>query len=137
MRRLVLLAWLPLVFFLLPRPPQRAEQLVSELHMPQARADAIQAALWADGNERPYLGLVVVSYLRARIVPEGLLFFETESNFLRILQLNLRLIEAGIANGSIKGPAWTIYNELFMPMFQAAVLVWVLWSFSTKRADRQ
>jgi len=85
-----------------------------------------------------YLTLVISGYLRVEgTVPDGLLFFGTESNFIKIFQLNLRLVEVGISNGSLIRPAWIVYNEILMPIFQIAVLVWILWLYSRRTSPTQ
>ena len=81
------------------------------------------------------LGLFVLRNLAIDMpVPESLAF-RTDSYFLGRWQLNVRLIEAGLANGSLMRPAWILYSELLMPIFQAVVLAWMLWFYSIgKRA---
>jgi len=67
-----------------------------------------------------------------RAVPDSWLFFETGNHFLRTVQANLRVVEVGISNGSFMRPASIIYSEILMPLFQIAVLAWLLWLFSRK-----
>ncbi len=182
MRKLLFFAWLPLVVFLFPLPPQAAKNLIDEVDGPRTAGqlngatgkqpnvtgtaeqqassgelDMIKAALWdrwvenlvlltaglavgfvawrgykhwewfALGMSLFYLTLVVFRYLAAdRPVPDGALFFETSNHVLRGLQANLRLLETGITNGSFMRPAWLIYREILMPMFQVVVLAWLL-----------
>jgi hypothetical protein len=184
MRKLLFFAWLPLVVFLFPLPPQAAKQLQNEVHGTrlaeqssvtgtakesmtqqgsQAELAMFTSALWdrwmqnlgllvigllvgvmawrryrhwewlALGMSIFYLTLVVLRYvLMERPVPNSALFFETSNHFLRVIQVNLKLVEVGISNGSVMRPAWVVYREVVMPIFQLAVLVWLLW-FSTWR----
>ncbi len=94
--------------------------------------------LFALGMSIVYLTLVVLRYLYVdRTVPDALLFFETESNLIRTMQLNVKLVGVGVSNGSFIRPAWIIYNEILMPIFQLIVLAWILWSYSRKKLSAQ
>ncbi len=80
-----------------------------------------------------YLASVVFRYLlMERAVPDSWLFFEAGNHFLRVVQANLRLVEVGVSNGSFMRPAWVIYNEILMPIFQVAVLAWLVWLYSRR-----
>jgi len=189
MRKFLVLAWLPLIVFLFPLPPQAAKQLQNELHGartseqssvtdatkeslkqqgPQVELDMFTSVLWdkwmqdlgllavglfvgvmawreyrhwqwfALGMSIAYLSLVVLRYvLMERPVPDSALFFETSNHFLRVMQANLRLVEVGISNGSLMRPAWVIYREIVMPIFQVAVLVWLLWLYQRSKPQQQ
>jgi hypothetical protein len=77
-----------------------------------------------------YLALIAPGYFQTgRAVPDGLLFFETESSLLRTLQLDIRLIESGLSKGSVIGPARIVYGHMLMPAFQLIVLGSLLWLY--------
>ena len=161
MRKLLLLVWLPLFVFLFPLPPQVAKQMLQEASPAEldvvtsalwvvwmqnlglmALGLIVGVIAWrgyrhwrlfALGMSISYLALVVVGYVSVdRAVPDSLLLFETESNVVRILQLNLRLVEVGISRGSVIRPAWIIYNEILMPIFQLTVLASMLWFYARR-----
>ena len=184
MRKLLFFAWLPLVIFLFPLPPQAARQLQGEINRAptgqqssvsgSAKEDMKQQASpeqldmftsamwvrwmqtlgllavglfvgfmawrgyrhwqwWALSLSILYLAVVLSKYLfMERAVPDSWLFFETGNHFLRTVQANLRVVEVGISNGSFMRPASIIYSEILMPLFQIAVLAWLLWLFSRK-----
>jgi hypothetical protein len=187
MRKTLLFAWLPLVVFLFPLPPQAGKQLMEEIHERTTRGksdatrrpeesakqqafskrqlDVLVAALWvrwfqnlgllavglfvgfmawrgrrhwqlfALGISIYYLAVVIYGYLHMeRPVPESWLFFGTENHFLRTMQVNFRLVEVGISNGSLIRPAWVLYNDILMPIFQAVVLGWLLWVYSRRKS---
>ncbi len=184
MQKLLLFAWLPLVIFLFPLPPQAAKQLMNEIQtktgeksdvtgvpkenkkqqaFSKTEFDVLVTALWDRWLQnlgwlalglfvgvmawrgRPYwqlfplgmsifyLAVVIYSYVRMeRAVPDSLLFFGTENHFVRIVQFHLRLVEVGVSNGSLVRPAWVIYKEFLMPIFQVVVLGWLLWMYSRR-----
>ena len=178
MRKLLLLAWLPLVIFLFPLPPQVANQSLSEV--PQVgttspgatKSDvspeqlrAVTSALWIRWMENLgllalglavglaawrgyrhwrslalvmsifYLALVALSYLSTeRPIPDSVLFFDTQNRFINTFQMNLRLVEIGISNGSFRRPACIVYNQIVMPIFQLVVLGWLLWLYYKDKA---
>ena len=187
MRKLLLFAWLPLVVFLFPLPPQAAKQLQDEIYRsPTAEGSSVSggakglrteqalreeldmftSAMWlrwmqtlgllvaglfvgvmawrgyrhwqwfALGMSVVYLAFVLFRYLfMDRAIPDSWLFFQTDNHFLRVVQANLRVVEVGISNGSFMRPASVIYDEILMPLFQIAVLAWVLWLFSRKQGQ--
>jgi len=82
-----------------------------------------------------YLAVIAFGYISSeRPVPDSLLFFGTDNSFLRSVQLNLRLVEAGISNGSLIRPARIVYANILMPVFQAIVLGWLLWFYVRKQS---
>jgi len=81
-----------------------------------------------------YLVVIVIGYMHSeRPVPDRVLFFGTDSSFLRNVQLSLRLVESGISNGSFLRPARIAYTGILMPIFQAIVLGWLLWFYLRRR----
>jgi hypothetical protein len=93
-------------------------------------------------RHRPYWGLYAlamsVSYLAfvflsptylSRKVPDSLLLFSTDSDLLRMWQLKFSLIEVGLSKGHLIRPAWIIYADFFMPIFQVCILVWLSWMY--------
>ena len=92
---------------------------------------------FAFGMSLLYLALVAYRYVAVeRAVPDSWLFFDTTNHFMRLVQANLRIVEVGISNGSVMRPAWVIYNEMLMPIFQVVVLAWLLWLVLRRKSER-
>lgn len=68
-----------------------------------------------------YLALVAFRYI------------SSDRAVLELMQLNLRLIEVGVSNGSFVRPTRIVLGEILMPAFQAVVLLWVLRRYSKGR----
>jgi len=82
--------------------------------------------VWAAGWGVFFLSLVACRYIGFhRHIPQGMLYFASSSKFVELLQVNWKLVMAGIDFGEFRAAFHVLYREFILPLCELAVMGWL------------